>query len=206
MHVDDSLSEAENAVLSMLLNDISVVERRTKKQYLIGMIGLIGCGKTSVSNELAPLIGATIVRADDIRRKLKAASLPYTHVRRIALQMMQHIFREGGSVVYDSDCVDPLKRENINLLVTEEQVELRYLRLISDPEVMMQRSLQEEQDDREAKLVGLWQRTPLHYEWHFDGSGKWQLSELTVDLWKEIDTTNEKQWKEEVKGVVSELQ
>ena len=44
---------------------------KQKRPLVVGFVGLIGSGKTTLAKELASLIGATVISGDDIRVLLR---------------------------------------------------------------------------------------------------------------------------------------
>ena len=76
-------------------------------------MGLIGSGKTTIANEMAPLIGATVVSGDDIRVCLRKEKEKYDKTRLIAENVAMEIINKDGNVIVDSDFIDQKKRVSL---------------------------------------------------------------------------------------------
>lgn len=227
VHSKEQLSlkaqQAQDAYLSMF----EVTARKTKKPVVIGLLGLVGSGKSTVSRELAPLIGATIVEGDAIRIQLRKVGEPYKYVRQIGENVALEVLKRGGNVILDADQIDDKKRASIREKAKKAGAELHFIRTSADPHVMLGRILSaeyrrspddffggaktkwEEGTDQQRgaviKFGEAWRRTPHHYRWINEGGGRWELKKLPFDLLADIDTTDSTKWKDEVKKAAEKL-
>lgn len=227
VHNNEKLSPKAQQAQDTYLSTLNVGERKTKKPVVIGFLGLVGSGKSSVSRELAPLIGATVVEGDSIRVHLRKVGEPYKYVRQIAEDVALEVLRRGGNVILDADQADEKKRTSIREKARKAGARLFFIRTSADPHVMLGRMLSakyrrspddffggaktkwEEGTDQQRgaviKFGEAWRRTPHHYRWVNEGGGKWVLKKLPFALLADIDTTDPTKWKNEVKKVAQKL-
>src|SRR3989344_3873559 len=92
---------------------LDVPKRKTKNSVIVATIGLVGSGKSSVAQELARHIGATIIRGDDIRVELRKNGSGYERAWVIAENVAIGVAECGGNVILDSDFVDAKKRASV---------------------------------------------------------------------------------------------
>ncbi len=204
--------------------DDGFTQRKSKQPVVIAMLGLVGSGKSSVANELAPLIGATVVNADVIRVFLRKNSEPYKYVRQIAENAAVVILARGGNVVLDSDMADEKKRVSLRLKVLKAGARLFFIRTSADPHVMLGRMVTApydeffggaktnwkdgtpEQTSAVIKIGEALRRIPHHYKWVNEGGGKWVLKKRRfMSLLADIDTTEPKKWKVKVAQIAREI-
>ncbi len=62
---------------------LDIKKRKTEKPVVVAIIGLVGSGKSSMAQEIAKHIGATIIDGDDIRIELRKQSERYERARAI---------------------------------------------------------------------------------------------------------------------------
>src|SRR5690348_2793419 len=113
VHKREALSLKERLVRKLIGSNLTALQRKTEKPLVIGMIGLVGSGKSTVANYLAPRIGATVVSADKIRVELRQEGEKYEKTRAIAEDLATEIIKSGGNVIIDSDFIDQAKRASL---------------------------------------------------------------------------------------------
>ncbi len=227
VHSKEQLSSKAQQAQDAYLSSLNIRERKTRNPVVVSLLGLVGSGKSTVSRELAPLIGATIVEGDAIRIQLRKVGEPYKYVRQIAENVAWEVIKRGGNVILDADQIDDKKRASIREKVKKAGAELYFIRVSADPDVMFGRILAaeyrrspddffggarnrwEEGTDQQRgaviKFKEAWRRTPQHYRWINEGGGRWELKKLSFVLLVDIDTTDSTKWKNEVKKAAQKL-
>ncbi len=219
MATHGKLTKQERAAQDAFVAKLAFTERKTARPVVIALIGLVGSGKSSVAQELAKRIGATVVVGDDIRIELRRQDASYEHASRIAGNAAREIVRKGGNVILDSDFIDT-KRASLREKLRGTGVRLLFIRTHCDRDVMLGRMMtatyRNQIDDffggasaawkgnaqtkgAVVKIREMWRRTPHHYRWENEAGGRWVLRKLPFTVFAEIDTTDEAVWKREVK-------
>ena len=219
VHKREKLTQKEQRAQDSYLAVLDIKKRKTEKPVVVAIIGLVGSGKSSVAQELAKQIGATVIEGDDIRIELRKQSERYERARAIGENAALEILKRGGNVVLDSDFVDEKKRASIREKARKAGVRLVFVRTHCDLDVMVGRVLTATYHDKVDDFFGgasskwtgteqskgaavkvreMWRRTPHHYRWVNQGGGKWVLKKFPFAIFAEIDTTDPNQWKREV--------
>ena len=68
---EESLSKTALEVQESFINSLKIDKRKTIQPLVVALVGLVGSGKSSVAQKLAPLIGATVIGGDRIRVELR---------------------------------------------------------------------------------------------------------------------------------------
>lgn len=227
VHRKEVLSPKAQKAQSAYLAKLEASKRKTRKPIVVGFLGLVGSGKSSVAQELARHIGGTIVEGDAIRVCLRKEGEAYKYVRQIAENVALEILKQGGNVVFDSDQADEKKRASVREKIRKAGARLVFIRTYAEPHVMFGRMLSAEyrhspddffggaktkwedgtnqQRGAVIKFGEAWRRTPHHYRWVNEGGGKWVLKKLSFTLLADINTTDENHWKVEVKRAAQKL-
>lgn len=220
LHRFEKLTEKERSAKITFVTKLQFVKRRTKKPIVIGMVGLVGSGKSSVADELSKTIGATLVKGDDIRVELRRQGERFDRARAIAEHAVKEIVDNGGNAILDSDFVDSRKRASLRAKAQSMGAHLMFIRTTCDVDVAVGRicsaTYRSEVDDffggatskwkwkdqnsgAVVKIREMWRRTPQHYRWINRGGGTWVLKKFPIAFLAEIDTTDPVQWKRDVK-------
>src|SRR3989338_3681959 len=227
VHSKETLSPKAQKAQDAYLAKLEVSQRKTKKPLIVGFLGLVGYGKSTVAKELAPRIGATIIEGDAIRVHLRKEGEPYKYVRQMAENIALEVLKRSGNVILDADQIDGKKRASIREKVRKAGARLVLLRTYADPHTMFGRILAaeyrhspddffggaktrwEEGTDQQRgaviKFGEAWRRTPHHYRWVNEGGGRWELKKLPFTIYADIDTTDVTKWKSEVKKIGEKL-
>mgnify|MGYP001615256538 FL=1 len=219
---EESLSKTALEVQESFINSLKIDKRKTIQPLVVALVGLVGSGKSSVAQKLAPLIGATVIGGDRIRVELRKRGEPYKHqVRAITEASARFVIKNGGSVIIDSDHADSNKRENIQEKVDEVGARLVFIRVHSDIDLAIGRiihnnkklgeffegaSSKESSDYKPAviKIKEMWRRTPFHYEWNAEKGGAWILKKLPIEFITDIDTSTT-EWEKAVEDLSQTL-
>ena len=97
VHKREKLTKKEYAAQNAFMVKLNVKKRKTEKLVIVAFIGLVGSGKSSVAQELAKHIGATVIEGDTIRIELRKQSERYERVRAIAENTALEVVKQGGN-------------------------------------------------------------------------------------------------------------
>ena len=222
-HKMEKLSEKEIvAQRQYLLSLKNFSERKTKKPLIIGLIGLVGSGKSAVAEEMALMVGATVVSGDQIRVFLRKKGERYERARKIAENVAEGIIINGGNVIIDSDFIDQKKRVSLKEKAKKMGAKVIFIRTYSEIDVMIgiifEADYKNTPDDFYGGASSAWQgknkgavvkeremicRMLSHYKAVNVGNGryKFELKKLPFKVFAEIDTTSENKWKQEIKNI-----
>ncbi len=191
-----------------------------RRKIIIAMVGLVGSGKSTVANYFAPLIGAEVVDADQIRMVLRKLGKGYDSVREISEKYAMSIIKQGKNLVIARDFVDRDKRQSLERSAKKIKAKVLYLRVMSDRDVMIGRLISAKYpkdsffggagsswDGPNAGVVvairEMWRRTPHHYDWSPKDGGRFILKKLPIKFIAEIDTTSD--WQGKVRQIAKKL-
>jgi predicted kinase len=226
VHKREKLTQKEQRAQDSFLAKLDIKKRKTKKPVIVAIIGLVGSGKSSVAQELAKHIGATVIEGDDIRIELRKQSERYEKSRAIAENAAIKVVKQGGNVILDSDFVDEKKRASVREKARKAGIRLVFVRTHCDIDVMVGRVLtatyhnrvddffggasskwtgSEQSKGAAVKVREMWRRTPHHYRWVNQGGGKWVLKKFPFAIFAEIDTTDSNSWKRDVEKYAKQL-
>lgn len=228
-HKMEKLTEKELKAQEVYTNQLEILEitpRRTKEPVIVGIVGLIGSGKTTIAKEIAPLIGATVVSGDDIRICLRKQKEKYDNARLIAENVAMEVINKGGNVIIDSDFIDQKKRVSLKEKAKKVGAKVIFIRTYADLDVMIGRifkadyenvpedffgwassSCQGENKGAVVKEREMICRILSHYNAVNIGNGryKFELKKLPFKVFAEVDTSSENKWKQEVKMIAGQI-
>lgn len=225
-HKMEKLMEKELKVQEVYINKLSILPRKTKKPLIIGIVGLIGSGKSTIAKEMASLIGATVVSGDDIRVSLRKEEAGYDNARLIAENAAMEIIQRGGNAFIDADFIDQKKRVSLKEKAKKVGVKVIFIRTYDDLDVMIGRAIdadyknvpddffggasssyQGENKGAVVKEREMICRMLSHYNAVNIGNGrhKFELKKLPFKIFAEIDTSSENKWKQKVKMVAGQI-
>lgn len=182
-------------------------EKKAKMPFIIGIIGLISSGKTSVAKMTEEKIdGAVLVRSNSARFLLRQQDMEWgENVRFTTFYVSRWLLQNGYGVVFDGDHVEKKKRENTLGLAEKLGAKLFLIRINIEPELAIKR-LEEKwanlkEQTFEDYLVGdrpnLEQRIPLHK--HLD-------SRAVKNLIGEIDNNGSREELEkQITGIIFKI-
>lgn len=201
-----------------------VIKRKTKKSLIIGIVGLIGSGKSTIAKEMASLIGATVVSGDDIRVCLRKEKEKYDNARLIVENVTIEIINKGGNVVIDSDFIDRKKRVSLKEKAKKIGAKVVFIRTCADLDVMIGRIMDADYKNipkdffggassvwrgtnkgAVVKLREMCRRFPHHYRWLNESGGKWVLKKPPFKVFAAIDTSDENKCKQKVKMIAGQI-
>ena len=189
---------------------LKITKRKTEKPIVVAMVGMIGSGKSSVANQLAKLIKATVIEGDAIRVALRKKKQDYGQVRSITERATIYVLKKRGNVVLDSDYVTLQKRESLEEKVKKVQGRVLYLRTVADRDVMIERLIKTKYNPNHDLFKNatiavreMWRRTPHHYHWESKAGGRFILRKLRIPFLVEIETDGN--WKREVQKIAQKI-
>jgi len=206
------LDGAENAALSVILEDLVVKMNKTAKPVIVAMIGLVGSGKTTVAQKLAQYIDGTVIPGDDIRVALRERACSYKHARTIAELAAFEVVKQGNHAIIDSDFVDKEKRTSLREKAKKAGIRIVFICAYCAFDVMIQRMREHDPGEffnkasssstapdrgKDVKIREMLRRIPLHYRWSSKGGGQWAIKKPPCKVIADIDTGDAK-WPEEV--------
>lgn len=228
-HKMEKLTEKELKAQEVYTNKLDIAYialRKTKKPLIIGIVGLVGSGKTTVSEELAPLIGATVVKVDDIRVLLRKEKEKYDNARLIVENIVTKIVSMGTNVIIDSDFIDQKKRVSLKEKAKKVGAKVIFIRTYADLDVVIGRIMDADYENIPEDFFGgasssyqgknkgvvvkereMICRILSHYNAINIGNGryKFELKKLPFKVFAEIDTTDEKDWQQGVKVIAKHI-
>ncbi len=199
-----ALNAQEQAVFLSMKDRLQIVPKLTRNQVVVAMIGLVGSHKSTVSSELAKLVGATVISGDTIRVLLRKKGEGYDEVVQITEGLVRHAIAQGGSVILDSDFIDREKRIWLVELCEELSVPLSFVCTYTE-ELLSHHTYDrlsrdklndfygEGDEGRAIRQQEFTRRLPLHYDWKADGGGSWsiKLPPQDVNVIMDIETLHE---------------
>lgn len=226
-HKMEKLTEKELKAQENYSRKLDVAStRKTKKPLIVGFIGLIGSGKSTIAKEMAILIGADVVSGDDIRVCLRKEKERYDNARLIAENIAERIINKGGNVIIDSDFIDQKKRVSLKEKAKKFGAKVIFIRIYADLDVMMGRIMDAKYEDVPEDFFGsastsyqgknkgavVKQREMVcrmlsHYNAINVGNEryKFELKKLSFKVFAEINTSDEKDWPQNVKVIANHI-
>lgn len=216
-----TLTPKEKKVLEHSLKKLRVPKSKAQQQTVIAMVGLVGSGKGEVAQVLARELGAVLIATDDVRIMLRKQKVKYTHVREIVNELVKEVLSQGGNAVINSDFVEADKRNTLSKIAKDAQARVYFVRTSLEHDTMLGRIMTDSYSAGDffggattlwkgknkgavVKMREMWRRTPNHYFWNSEEGGHWVKKSMAF-VYAEIDTTDAKKWKHEVKQLAGRL-
>ena len=186
--------------------------KKRPKPILIGMVGLVGSGKSTVAKEIAKHLKAKVVYQDGIRLAFRRRRGSYrtAEVDRRTDALLGQALGKGKNAMDDGDAVSTRNQKRLARLAKRYGARLVFVRVVCTPDIVFGRIVSTPRADpyfEEAhslfqgtprakatavKLRELWRRTPLHYTWSIPReSSRWTLRRLPHRFAAVIDTSHE---------------
>ena len=129
-------------------------DKKASQPFVIGIIGLIGSGKTTVAKLLnEKLTGTVLVKSDSARFLLKEAGLKWgENVVEVLSNTARWLLRNGYSIIFDGDCIREEKRKEIQKLVDELGAKFYIIRIKLDKDLCLKRLKQKWKDLEKGKI------------------------------------------------------
>lgn len=113
------------------LDRLVLPAEKPSKPFVLGIVGQIGSGKTTIARLIAPeLSGTVIVQANSARFLLKEADMPWgDNVRDIVRLATQRLLAQGYAVIFDGSSAEEKDRQNAEQAVAESGAPVFYVRI-----------------------------------------------------------------------------
>lgn len=86
---------------------------KKRHKFLIGLVGLVGSGKTHAAKFFVKELGAVHIRTDAIRVQLRKQGKTYDAAPRIARKQWENALARGRSVIADFDAIRPERQKEL---------------------------------------------------------------------------------------------
>ncbi|MBI2055154.1 MAG: ATP-binding protein, partial [Candidatus Sungbacteria bacterium] len=168
---------------------VRVSGAKTNNPVVVAIVGAIGSGKSTIARELKKHLGWAVTSRDKIRVMLREKGRGFNpqKVNEVNFAMLASILKNGGNVILDSDAVIRAKRKKLEKFARMFRAKVVYLRLICDPDVMLERILHSRYNPKtdlfKNAVVALHEhirRLPWHYRWSEADGGKFVLRGLHI--------------------------
>lgn len=117
--------------------------------FVIAMIGTVGSGKSYVAERLSRALGASHLRTDDVRVRLRRHGQPMQKAIPLLQRQAETLLRQGKSVVLDSDFINPAKRRNLRRKAASFGAELYFIKIEVPEHVILARLRQKRYTSRD---------------------------------------------------------
>ena len=199
------------------LDGLKIQKRKTKTPIIIGMIGAVGSGRSSVSKEIEKLIGFTHIEKNYIRVFLREYGPGFNQktTNQIVAKAVEKVIKEGGNAIIDSDFSEAEKRERLEKEAKKLKAKVFYLRTFTERDTLFKRLIKAKYDSKktlfrtpEEAVREMWRQDAKHYTSSKNRGRGWTKNLKKFRLKKmlgEIDTTDENKWKQEVARIVKKI-
>lgn len=135
-----------NQFIESFLSHLKLPAGKPAKQYVVGIIGQIGAGKTKVSRMLTDsLPGTVVVSANSARYLLKEAGMPWgDNVRSIIEGVISRLISRGYAVIVDGGTAE--ERERTAIARASGSVPVLYVYVQADTETCITREQSKYED------------------------------------------------------------
>lgn len=221
------LTEIERKIQETYIDSFGLQRKGGQSGKIVGIVGLIGSGKSAVAQALAKELLGVIVEGDAVRVRLREAGAGYDRAwkicENIALAMAA---KYGKHIVIDADYIATEKRASLNQAAKKAGIDVLYLRTICDFDVMIGRMItasypegsffggtsttwQGTADQRGAtvKIRELIMRLASHYKMEktkYPARYRWMSLKFSFVHFV-VNTTDEKEWHRKVKKIGKQI-
>lgn len=220
------LTAKEREVQQKFIEALGLLEKKDTPGKIVGIVGLIGSGKSRIAQALAKTLPAIVVEGDAVRMCLRDAGASYDRTWKICENAAIAAAGSGAYIVIDADYIAAEKRASLNQAAKNARMEVIYLRTMCDFDVMIGRMIaasypedsffggastqwQGTADQRGAvvKIREFIMRLAGHYKMEktkYPTRYAWTPRKFSFVHFI-IDTTDEKKWPEEVKRIAKQI-
>lgn len=127
--------------------------QRAQCLFIVGIIGLIGSGKTAIARMLQKkLSGGVLVKSDSARFLLSEAGLGYDKVTEVIYPVAKWLLHNGHSIIFDGDYVNDEKRDRLQKFANEHGAKLYFIRIAPNKKLSLKR-LQKRWEEIESRVI-----------------------------------------------------
>jgi shikimate kinase len=185
------MDEKEKEVMKDYEQSLIFPPQPPRKQFVLCPVGLIGAGKTTVTQPLADRLSLLYLSGDEIRKRLKERGMSYEALSRIRPALIRNYLNKGFSLAVDSDCAGMSGKE-IRAAIEKSKVIPIYIHINPPEPVILGRLRERHQQpdlawlfkDANEAVANYMRRKPLHehldlpFVFTFDDSKEGLASQL----------------------------
>lgn len=222
------LKPAEEKVQKEYIAHLGLAEKKdgARPGKIIGIIGLVGSGKSAIARILASEFPGIIVEGDAACVMLREAGASYDRAWKICENIAIAAAGSGAHVVLDADYFAAEKRASLNQAAKDAGVDVLYLRTICDMDVMIGRMIMASYPEHSffggastmwrgtldqcgavVKIRELIMRLASHYKMEktkYPARYQWMPRKFSFVHFV-IDTTDEEKWSKKVKKIAKQI-
>ena len=201
------------------LKNLKIKARKTSQPLIIGIIGTVGSGRTTISKKIEELADFTRIEKDYIRILLReyGPGFDVKTSNQILSKAVHKIIKEGGNALIDADFAEKETRERLEKEAKKLGAKVFYIRTFTEPDTLFKRLIKAKYNPKrtlfrtpEEAVREMWRQDAKHYTSSKSSKGKGWTG-WTKNLKKfqfkniigEIDTTGES--KEEHKKIIEKI-
>lgn len=110
---------------------------KSKPQFCICPIGLVGTGKTTVLKKICAQLRAIRVSADEVRSMLYTKGLPFDDAMYVTHEVCVRLKQEGYNIAHDGDFAAPVSRELLGQVDQELGITELWIRVQAPEDVTL---------------------------------------------------------------------
>lgn len=208
MGILPALSEDERRMFDTFKAQLYMPERTNKVPVCIGMVGLVGSGKTTAALSIAVQLPAALVSADAIKILLHETTGTFENesYRKIILNAVMFVLEKGRNVVLDNDNVESDKRRLLTDIALRAGGRALFVHVTTALETIMGRIIDDKYGSESvfsyapaaydggdhhsraaaARLQTLFNRLPYHYTFN-SRHGRWEPKAIDRSLTLTVD-------------------
>lgn len=213
------MSKTFQEIQNEFLKNLKIKPRKTASPIIIGMIGTVGSGKTSISKEIEKLADFTPIEKNYIRVLLReyGPGFDVKPTNQILSKAVEKVINEGGNAIIDMDFAETETRERLEKEAKKLGAKVFYIRTFTEPDTLFKRLIKAKYNPKktlfktpEEAIREMWRQDAKHYTSSKSSKGKgwtgWSKNLKKFQLKKligEIDTTAE--WKKELEKIIQKI-